>query len=158
METHQPWDPARAEAIIAARLALEGPLLPVLHALQDAFGCIPREAVPRVAARLNLSRAEVHGVVTFYADFRTAPPGRRIVKLCRAEACQALGGEGAARRLLARLGLSSAEPWGGTTADGGVTVEPVYCLGLCAVGPAALIDGEPVGRLDGEALIAAVGA
>ena len=154
METFQTWDPARAEAIIAARLTLEGPLLPILHALQDAFGCIPGEAVPLVAARLNLSRAEVHGVVTFYADFRGVPPGRRVIRLCRAEACQALGGEGAARRLLGALGLPSGDSWGGTTTDGAVSVEPAYCLGLCAVGPAALIDGRPVGRLDGEALIA----
>ena len=160
METSQAWAPVRAEQIIAAHLALEGPLLPILHALQAAFGCVPRDAVPMVARALNLSRAEVHGVVTFYHDFRQAPPGRRLIRVCRAEACQARGGEAAARVLLDALDLPagealSGEPWGGTTADGAVTVEAVYCLGLCAVSPAALIDGEPLGRLDGAALAAA---
>ncbi|HLZ84330.1 MAG TPA: formate dehydrogenase subunit gamma [Caulobacteraceae bacterium] len=158
METFEPWSPARTEAIIAPLVTREGALLPILHALQDTFGCVPREAVPLVAAALNLSRAEVHGVVTFYHDFREAPHGRRVVKLCRAESCQAMGAEAAGRFLLAALGLPSGEPWGGTTADGAVTVEAVYCLGLCAVSPAALIDGEPRGRVDGVTLAEAVGA
>jgi formate dehydrogenase subunit gamma len=146
------WDPAIAQAAIASRLHLEGPLLPILHAIQSAFGCVPPEAVPLIAHALNLSRAEVHGVVSFYADFRATPHGRRVVKVCRAEACQSMGGEAAARALLQRLGLD----WGGTTADGELTIEPVYCLGLCAVAPAALVDGEPVGRLCAESLIGAV--
>lgn len=146
----KPWDPDFAEALIARHTGLEGPLLPILHALQEAFGFIPEAAVPLVADALNLSRAEVHGVVTFYADFRDAPAGRRVVKLCRAEACQAMGGEAAAHALLSALGLS----WGETSADGAITVEPVYCLGLCAVAPAALIDDEPVGRLDAATLAA----
>ncbi len=148
----KPWDPALAEAVIARRLALEGPLLPILHALQDAFGCVPDEAVPLIAQALNLSRAEVHGVVSFYADFRDAPAGRRVIRLCRAEACQSMGGEAAASALLSALGLD----WGETSADGAITVEPVYCLGLCAVAPAALIDGEPHGRLDAAKLAAAL--
>ena len=153
MDAFRPtWDPTLAQELIASRLHLEGPLLPILHAIQAAFGCIPREAVPLVAQALNLSRAEVHGVASFYADFRDAPHGRRVVKVCRAEACQSMGGEAAARALLQRLGLD----WGGTTADGEITIEPVYCLGLCAVAPAALVDGEPVGRLDAATLIEAV--
>jgi formate dehydrogenase subunit gamma len=148
----QAWDPELAGRLIAGHLGLEGPLLPVLHELQAAFGCVPHEAIPLVAQALNLSRAEVHGVVSFYADFRGMPHGRRVVKVCRAEACQSMGGEAAARAMLSRLGID----WGGTTPDGAVTVETVYCLGLCAVAPAALIDGEPIGRLDAERLVEAV--
>ena len=119
-------------------------MLPVLHALQQAFGCVPEAAVPMVAEALNLSRAEVHGVVTFYHDFRREPGGRHILKLCRAEACQAAGGDALAARAEARLGVAM-----GTTApDGSVTLEPVYCLGLCATAPSAMIDGRVVGRLD----------
>jgi len=158
VETFEPWAAARAEEIIAPHLSREGALLPILHSLQETFGCVPREAVPLVAKALNLSRAEVHGVVTFYHDFHAAPHGRRVVKLCRAESCQAMGGEAAGRFLLAALGLPHADPWGGTTPDGAVTVEAVYCLGLCAVSPAALIDGEPMGRVDGLALAEAVAA
>jgi formate dehydrogenase subunit gamma len=151
MSEPQAWDPARAEDIIAAHLRLEGPLLPILHALQETFGYVPADAVPLIAKALNLSRAEVHGTLSFYHDFRSAPAGRRVVKVCRAESCQAMGGEAAGRFLLAALGVD----WGGTTPDGEVTVEPVYCLGQCAVSPAALVDGEPVGRLDGMTLVEA---
>ena len=146
------WDPEVAQAIIDRHLTLEGPALPILHALQAAFGCVPEAAVPMIAQTLNLSRAEVHGVVTFYHDFRRAPAGRRVVKVCRAEACQSTGGETAAEDLLRMLGLG----WGDTTADGAITVEAVYCLGLCAVAPSALVDGKPVGRLDSQRLSAAV--
>lgn len=148
------WDEAAAAEIVARLGPRQDALLPILHDIQAAFGCVPHEAVPYLAGALNLSRAEIHGVVTFYHDFRTAPAGRRIVKLCRAEACQAMGGAGAADKLLAQLGID----WGGTTADGGITVEPVYCLGLCGVAPAALIDGEPLGRLDAAGLAVALGA
>lgn len=144
------WDPDTARTIVAAHQSLEGPLLPVLHAIQGAFGCVPREAVPVVAEALNLTRAEVHGVVSFYHDFREVPAGRRVIRLCRAEACQAMGGERVAADLLASHGLG----WGETTADDALTVEPAYCLGLCAVAPAALVDGEPVGRLTLERLAA----
>jgi formate dehydrogenase subunit gamma len=144
----QPFTPDRARAIAQAHAELEGPLLPILHAIQAEFGCIPAAAVPVVADVLNLSRAEVHGVVSFYADFRGEPPGRRVIRLCRAEACQSMGAEAIAAQLLARLGVG----WHGTTPDGELTVEPAYCLGLCAVAPAALVDGEPVGRLQAGTL------
>jgi len=144
----QHWDDTLAIEIIAAHAGLEGACLPVLHALQDEFGCVPPEAVPLVAEALNLSRAEVHGVVSFYHDFRAAPPGRHLLKLCRAEACQSMGADALSGGLLGRLGVE----WGGTTADGSLTVEPAFCLGLCACAPAALLDGEPVGRLDDAAL------
>ena len=143
------WNPELADAIIARRVDEPGACLPILHDLQEAFGCVPRAAVPMVARALNLSRAEVHGVVSFYHDFRDEPAGRKLIKLCRAEACQSMGGEAVARTLLAALGLD----WGQTTPDGAITVEPVYCLGLCAVAPAALVDGEPVGRLSGARLV-----
>ena len=158
VETPQPWSPEGVQAIVAAHQSLEGPLIPILHALQNIYGCVPRAAVSIVAHALNLSRAEVHGVVTFYHDFRDRPAGDRVVKICRAEACQAKGGEAAARVLLSVLGLPHDTAWGGTTTDGVVTVEPVYCLGLCAVAPAALIDGEPFGRFDGMRLCEAVGS
>jgi formate dehydrogenase subunit gamma len=145
---HVPWNAESAAAIISARRAGEGPLLPILHALQDAFGHVPAGAVAMVAEALNLTRAEVHGVVTFYHDFRQEPPGRHVLKLCRAEACQAAGGNALAARAQAGLGVVIGE----TTADGSVTLEPVYCLGLCATAPAAMLDGRPVGRLDGERL------
>ncbi|WP_029012882.1 formate dehydrogenase subunit gamma [Niveispirillum irakense] len=142
------WDPFRAEAIIADHAQMPGALLPILHALQEEFGHVPEPAVPLLADALNLSRAEVHGVITFYHDFRHDPAGRHVVKLCRAEACQSMKGEHTASHLLRRLGID----WGGTTPDGSVTVEPVYCLGLCATAPAALVDGEPHGRLTPESL------
>jgi formate dehydrogenase subunit gamma len=123
-------------------------MLPILHALQQAFGCIPEEAEPLIASILNITRAEVHGVVSFYHDFRRAPAGRHVLKLCRAEACQSMGAEANSRRLLEALGLD----WDGTTPDGSITVEPVYCLGLCATAPSAMLDGEPIGRLNAALL------
>lgn len=137
------WSAARAAEAIAAHRGAEGAALPMLHALQQALGWIPEGVVPMVAEALNLSRAEVHGIVTFYHDFRRSPPGRHILRLCRAEACQAMGGEDLAARARARLGVD----WG-ETAGQAVTLEPVYCLGLCACAPAAMLDGRPVGRLD----------
>lgn len=150
MPTHATWNPALADSIMDPLLALEGPLLPILHAIQHAFGHVPEAAVPLIAARLNLSRAEVHGVVTFYHDFRSVPAGRHVLKICQAEACRSMGSVEHAARLLAQLGLRPGE----TTPDGRLTIEPVYCLGLCATAPAALLDGEPHGRLDAEALTA----
>lgn len=126
----------------------EGRLLPVLHAFQTAFGCVPKEAVPVLADHFNLSRAEVTGTISFYHDFRDTPAGTHVLKLCRAEACQAVGARALHEDLLRRLGTG----WHGTTADGALTVEPVFCLGLCAVAPAALIDDEPAVRLDAEGL------
>jgi formate dehydrogenase subunit gamma len=125
-----------------------------MHALQHAFGCVPAEAVPMVAAALNLSRAEVHGVVTFYHEFRRSPPGRHVLRLCRAEACQAVGADALAEDVRQSLGVD----WHETTADGAVTLEPVFCLGLCAIGPAALLDDTPIARLTGERLHAALEA
>ena len=142
------WDAAVAGTIIAAHAGQEGALLPILHALQEAFGYVPKQSEALIAEALNLSRAEVHGVISFYHDFRRAPAGRHVLKLCRAEACQAVDGAGIASRLLSSLGIG----WGGTTPDGRLTVEPAYCLGLCACGPAALLDGEPLARFDDAAL------
>lgn len=139
---------ARAASVVAERRNLEGPLLPILHELQAEFGHVPQEALPVIAEALNLSNAEVHGVVSFYHDFRKEPAGRHVIKLCRAEACQSMGGDAIAARLQALLGIGFHE----TAKDGSVTLDPVYCLGLCACAPAALVDGEPVGRLDDEVL------
>jgi formate dehydrogenase subunit gamma len=138
------WNQVRASEIIAAHASLEGPVLPILHALLDEFGHIPDEAIALVASGLNLSRAEIHGTVSFYHDFRRKPAGDHVLKLCRAEACQSMNGPQLARDLLDELGIE----WGGTTPDGALTVEGVYCLGLCACAPSALYDGDPMGRLD----------
>ena len=148
---------ARTLAIVSELKGLEGPLLPILHEIQAEFGYVPQECLPVIARELNLSRAEVHGVVTFYHEFRHHPAGTHVVRICRAEACQSMGGAEMAAGVLDRLGVD----WHGTTADGAVTVEPVYCLGLCACGPAAMLDGRVVGRLDGprmDALLAEAGA
>ncbi len=142
------WSEEAADQIIEAHLGLEGPMLPILHAIQEEFGFISEAAMRLVAERLNVSRAEVYGVVSFYHDFRQEQAGRHVLKICRAEACQAMGGAAHAAALLARLGLD----WGGTTPDGRLTVEPVYCLGLCACAPSAMLDGELHGRLDAERL------
>lgn len=144
MVAYEPWTVERARQIVAEHAHRPGATLPILHALQHAFGYVDREAVPLIAAALNLSRAEVFGTVSFYHDFRDAPPGRHVLKLCRAEACQAVGGEALQAHCKAVLGLD----WHGTTADGAVTLEPVFCLGLCSIGPAALLDDAPLARLD----------
>lgn len=125
-----------------------GALLPLLHALQHEIGYIDDVAVPLIANLLNISRAEVHGVVTFYHDFRRSPAGRHVVKLCRAESCQARGGAAIEAAVVERLGV----PMGGTRDDGLVTLEAVYCLGLCAIGPSALVDGHPMARLNAAAV------
>ncbi|PZQ97935.1 MAG: formate dehydrogenase subunit gamma [Cereibacter sphaeroides] len=135
---------ARVGEILHAHSDMEGPLLPILHAVQEAYGFVPQEALPIIASALNISRAEVHGVMSFYHDFRTHPAGRHVLRLCRAEACQSMGGDHVAERVKAALGLD----WHGTTVDGAVTLEPVFCLGLCACGPAAQVDGRIVGRVD----------
>ncbi|HOZ33481.1 MAG TPA: formate dehydrogenase subunit gamma [Tabrizicola sp.] len=141
----------RIAEILAAHQGLEGPLLPILHAIQADFGHVPQSAIPQIAAALTLSKAEVHGVISFYHDFREAPAGRHVIKLCRAEACQAVGADAVAGRIKAALGID----WHETTPDGRVTLEPVFCLGLCACGPAAMVDGQLVGRCD-ETLVAKV--
>jgi formate dehydrogenase subunit gamma len=148
MPRYEPWTPERASEIIARYRHLEGATLPILHALQETFGCVPQDAVPLVAEALNLSRAEVHGTVTFYHDFREEPPGRRVLKLCRAESCQAAGGDALAARAEQKLGVTMGE----TTLDRRVTLEPVYCLGLCHSSPAAMLDKHVFGMLDEEKL------
>ncbi len=137
---------ARLDEIVRSHAGREGPLLPILHDVQAEWGHIPAEMLPAIADRLNLTRAEVHGVVSFYHDFREAPAGRRVVKLCRSEACKAVGADALAAEAEARLGVAMGE----TRADGAVTLEPVYCLGLCACGPAAMVDGEILGRADAD--------
>ena len=134
----------RIAEILDAHQGLEGPLLPILHAIQAAFGHVPDSAIPQIAKALMLSKAEVHGVISFYHDFRSAPAGRHVLKLCRAEACQTMGADAVADRIKQALGIG----WHETTADGRVTLEPVFCLGLCACGPAAMVDGRLVGRVD----------
>ena len=139
---------AQVAAIVADHAGMEGPLLPILHGIQDQFGYVPQEALPVIAAALNLSNAEVHGVVTFYHDYRREPAGRHVLRLCQAEACQSMGSDRAAALVKQALGIGFHE----TTPDGLVTLEPVYCLGLCACAPAAMLDGEPIGRLDAHAI------
>lgn len=141
----------RIAEILDAHRGLEGPLLPILHAIQVAFGFVPDSAVPQIAKALMLSKAEVHGVISFYHDFRSAPAGRHVLKLCRAEACQTMGADAVAGRIKAALGID----WHETTPDGRVTLEPVFCLGLCACGPAAMVDGRLIGRCD-EGIVAEV--
>ena len=126
------------ESAVASQRGRIGPLLPVLHAIQDTLGYIPADAVPMIAAALNLSRAEVHGVMTFYHDFRSTPAGEHVVHLCRAEACQAMGARELERHARERLGVG----FGETTADGLITLEPVYCLGNCACSPSVRIDDK----------------
>jgi formate dehydrogenase subunit gamma len=121
-----------------------GPLLEILHAVQDELGCVPSEAVPLIADALNLSRAEVHGVISFYHHFRHEVPGRTVVQVCRAEACQAMNGDAVADALREKLGVD----FGQTRADGKVTLESVYCLGNCACAPAMMVNGSLVGRVD----------
>ncbi|TPL99973.1 formate dehydrogenase subunit gamma [Mesorhizobium sp. B2-3-11] len=137
---------SRTAAIVQELKDLEGPLLPILHNIQEEFGHVPQDAVPVIADGLNLSRAEVHGVVTFYHDFRSRPAGRHVLKLCQAEACQSMGSDAVAARVKQLLGIDFHE----TTPDGSVTLEPVYCLGLCACSPSAMLDGEVIGRLDDD--------
>jgi formate dehydrogenase subunit gamma len=144
MSVYEPWNTARGAEIIAEHAQTEGATLVILHALQESFGYVPEAAIPMVASSLNLSRAEVHGVFTFYHDFRKKPAGRHVLKLCRAEACQAAGGDRLVARAEAKLGIAL----GDTTADERVTLEPIYCLGLCATAPSAMLDGRLVGRLD----------
>jgi formate dehydrogenase subunit gamma len=142
------WNKERAEAIIAAHRDLAGATLPILHALQGEFGYVPQEAVPMVASALNLSRAEVHGIVTFYHDFHDAPRGSHVLKLCGAEACQSMGAERLAEAAKKKLQLG----WGETTPDHHITLERVFCLGLCACAPSAMLDDKVYGALDEKKL------
>lgn len=146
MHNYEPFEAGRAAAIIEKHKAREGATLPILHDMQAAFGHIPDAAVVMIAEGLNLSRAEVHGTVTFYHDFRKEVPGRRILKICRAESCQAAGGDAIADQAEKRLGVEM----GGTTADHRVTLDAVYCLGLCHSSPAAMLDDKVYALLDEE--------
>ncbi len=125
---------------------LPGALLPILHSVQEALTYIPKDAIPLIARELNLSIAEVHGVVTFYHYFLQERPGRHVVHLCRAEACQALGSVALEAHAKATLGID----FHGTTRDGAITLEPVYCLGNCALGPSMMIDQRLHGRITPE--------
>lgn len=142
------WNETQAAEILDRHAGRPGALLPILHDLQAAFDHVPAEAVPVIAQALNISRAEVHGVVSFYHDFRHEPAGRHVLKLCRAEACQSMQGREFADEVLKRFNLD----WGGTTPDGRLTVEAIYCLGLCASAPSAMLDGELMGRLDTDSI------
>ena len=138
------WSEEAATATIAAHAAQRGPLLPVLRALQEVFGYVDERAIALVAHELNLSRADVFGVLTFYSDLRTSPPGAARIQVCRGEACQAVGANTLADHAQASLGVS----FGETTQDGSVTLDEVFCLGNCALGPTVARDGELVGRVD----------
>ena len=148
MKNYRAWDEMTARGIIEETKSMPGALLPILHALQDVFGYIVPESESLIADALNISRAEVHGVVTFYADFRTVPPAAHELKLCRAEACQAMGADRLAAHASARLGMAMGE----ITPDARLSLEPVYCLGLCSVAPSAMLDGRVVGRLTEDKL------
>jgi formate dehydrogenase subunit gamma len=148
MPAFDAWNETRGQELIAQHKGCDGAALPILHALQTAFGHVPRAALPLIAEALNVTRAEIHGVVSFYHDFRHSPPGRHVLKLCRAEACQAMGADQLAERIQQQLQIG----WGETSIDGRVTLEPVFCLGLCACAPAAMLDGVVLGRVDADRL------
>lgn len=143
MTYHAAFDAEDCSEIINELKDLEGPLLPILHALQERYGHVDEAMVRLISAALNLSRAEVYGVVSFYHDFRKEPHGRHVLKVCRAEACQSAGGDALAVSIEAALGLK----FGETSADHQVTLEAIYCLGLCATAPSAMLDGKLIGRL-----------
>ena len=140
----------RLQAIIARHAGSEGPLLPILHDVQAEWGMIPEAAQPIIGNALGMSRAEVYGVVSFYHDFREAPAGRHVLRLCRAEACQSMGADALADQVRAALGIDFHE----TTPDGRLTLEPVFCLGLCACAPAAQMDDRLVGRATAQRVVA----
>jgi formate dehydrogenase subunit gamma len=152
MPAYERWDALEAERIVLARVGEKGATIPIFHDLMARFGYVDRTIVPVVAEALNLSRAEIHGTLTFYHDFRDHAPGRRTLKVCRAEACQSRGGGAMQEALKQKLGID----WHGTTSDGAITIEPVYCLGLCACAPALLVDDAPVGNVDLEVIDALI--
>ncbi|KQT85730.1 ATP synthase subunit E [Aurantimonas sp. Leaf443] len=152
MRLNSAFDAEAATEIVRELSTLEGPLLPILHALQNRFGHVSEEAIRLISAELNLSRAEVYGVVSFYHDYHREPQGRHVLKVCRAEACQAAGGDAIAASIEEALGLS----FGQTSPDGQVTLEAVYCLGLCATAPSAMVDKRLVGRLNAAKVAALV--
>lgn len=140
------WDGEQTRRIVAGLKDRPGALLPVLHAIQDAFGYVPRDAVPIIAEEMNLSRADVHGVISFYHFFRDTPPGRHTVWVCRAEACQSMGSDALAEHVVQRTGTD----FHGTSADGRYSLEPVYCLGNCSCAPSVMIGQQVHGRLDAQ--------
>lgn len=148
------FDPSDDAVQRVARQAIQqfegqkGNLLPILHAVQHTLGCIPASAVPVLAEGLQLSRAEVHGVVSFYPHFRETPAGAVLLEICRAESCQAMGGDALAEHARQRLGCE----FHTTTANGTATLEPVYCLGLCAQSPAVMVNGQPHARMTADKL------
>lgn len=147
---------AQRAAVVAACARLKelpGSLLPILHAVQQSLGFVPKDAVPVIAHELNLSIADVHGVLTFYHYFRRERPGRHVVHLCRAEACQALGAQALEAHVKSSLGID----FHGTTADGAISLEPVYCLGNCALGPSMMIDEHLKGRVSAARFDAWIG-
>lgn len=148
-----PETAAIVRAVVAERAEMPGALLPILHGVQDALGYIPEDAVPLIAHELNISRAEVHGVISFYHHFRTHPAGRHVVRICRAEACQSLGARALEAHAKKTLGIDFHE----TTADGAITLEAVYCLGNCGCGPSVLVDADELhARMTPEAFDALV--
>jgi formate dehydrogenase subunit gamma len=146
MKQHDSWDRDAVEAIARQLKGYPGPLMMILRRIQDQLGWVPRDAVPLIAGILNLSRAEVHGVLTFYHDFRHQPPGRNVIKVCRAESCQAMGGVALAEHVKRKLGCD----FGDSSRDNLFTLEPVYCLGNCACSPAMVINGELLGRVTAD--------
>lgn len=144
MRTTTTSTPETLRTIIDAHRDREGALLPMLHGIQEALGWVPPEATPMLAEALNRSRAEIHGVISFYHHFRTTPPGRHVLQLCRAESCQAMGAAALEAHARDRLGID----YGETTADGAITLEAVYCLGNCACSPSLRVGDEIVGRVD----------
>ena len=144
---------SRVGEILNDHKGMEGSLLPILHAIQHEFGYVPQAALPIIAQDLNLSKAEVHGVMSFYHDFRENPAGNHVLKLCRAEACKSMGADRVAAHAQRALGIE----WHETTTDGRVTLEPIFCLGLCACAPAAMVDGKLVGRVDEARIDAIIG-
>jgi formate dehydrogenase subunit gamma len=143
MSNMQAWDADRAQARIRELEHLPGALLPILHALQEEFGYIDPVATPMIASALNLSHAEVHGVISFYHDFRHSAPGKHLLRICRAESCQSMGCDALIQHVEKRLGVKLGE----TTPDQSLTVEQVFCLGNCALSPAVMLDGQPYGRV-----------
>ena len=138
------FDEGLARQIIQGWRGVKGAMLPILHALQETFGYVDQACIPLISDALNVSRAEVHGVISFYHDFRSEPAGHHVLKICRAEACQSMGVDRLLQHLQSAHGLAPGE----TLPGGALSVEAVYCLGHCAASPACLMDGEPVGRLD----------
>ncbi|MBV8842166.1 MAG: formate dehydrogenase subunit gamma [Bryobacterales bacterium] len=146
MSVAQAWDADKARTRITELEGLPGALLPILHSLQEEFGYIDEAAIALIADALNISKAEVHGTISFYHDFRHSPPGRHTLKICRAESCQSMGCDKLISHVENRLGAKL----GQTTEDGSFTAEQVFCLGLCALSPAVMLDGKPYGRVTAD--------